>query len=330
MSNSEFTVAGVRRYTITSPARWIISHLLAYPVLPAVIVVFAIGDAVLYSLTPVLVGRAFNLLSGDLEATEVILAALATTALLIAGVRIVHGVASLINAYAFEIVAKRFERDARDELVRSLLGKSQTFHNRQQVGDIMARATGDVRQLSSMVSPGLYLIVTAMLTLVAPVVAMGWLDYRLLFAPAVFTIAFYFALRRYTAQLNPVAIASRMQYGTMNADLAEAVSGIEVVKAYAQEGAEREKFNRDASAVRDLFVKEGDIRARYLPLLFFGFMYGAAFGQALMLYRRVRSRSARSWPIWACSACCASRPSSRSSPSRWCSSASPAPSVSLS
>jgi len=286
LSNSEFTVAGSRHYTTSSPVRWIVSHLLAYPILPAIIAVFAIGDAVLYSLTPVLVGRAFNQLSGDLGAREVILAALATTALLIVGVRLVHGVASLINAYAFEIIAKRFERDARDELVRALLGKSQTFHNRQQVGDIMARATGDVRQLSSMVSPGLYLIVTAMLTLVAPVAAMGLLDYRLLLSPLLFTVAFYFALRRYTAQLNPVALASRMQYGTMNAHLAEAVSGIEVVKAYAQEGAEREKFNRDATGVRDLFVKEGDIRARYLPLLFFGFMYGAAFGHALLLYRQ--------------------------------------------
>lgn len=286
MSNSEFTIAGSRRYTTSSPVRWIVSHLLAYPVLPIVIVLFAFADAVLYSLTPLLVGRAFNELSGGLGAREIVLAALATTALLIVGVRIVHGIASLINAYAFEIIAKRFERDARDELVRSLLGKSQTFHNRQQVGDIMARATGDVRQLSSMVSPGLYLIVTAMLNLVAPIVAIGLLDYRLLLAPVLFTIAFGFALRRYTAQLNPIAVASRMQYGVMNAHLAEAVSGIEVVKAYAQEGAEREKFGRDAAGVRDLFVKEGDIRARYLPLLFFGIMFGAAFGHALLLYRQ--------------------------------------------
>ena len=44
---------------------------------------------------------------------------------------------------------------ARDELYASLLGKSQAFHDRQRVGDIMARATDDVNQLSSMMAPGL-------------------------------------------------------------------------------------------------------------------------------------------------------------------------------
>ena len=42
-----------------------------------------------------------------------------------------------------EVLAKRIERDTRDELYVSLLGKSQTFHNRQRVGDIMARAAND-------------------------------------------------------------------------------------------------------------------------------------------------------------------------------------------
>ena len=58
------------------------------------------------------------------------------------------------GAWASEFLAQRLERDARDELYLSLLGKSQTFHNRQRVGDIMARATNDVRQLNDMIEPG--------------------------------------------------------------------------------------------------------------------------------------------------------------------------------
>ena len=57
-----------------------------------------------------------------------------------------------------ELLGKRFARDARSELYLSLLGKSQTFHNRQRVGDIMARAANDMTQLSSMVVPGLDMI----------------------------------------------------------------------------------------------------------------------------------------------------------------------------
>lgn len=286
VSKSEFTVADAHQYSYRSPVRWIISHLARYPLLPIVIVVTAVGEAGLYALTPVLVGRAFNLLSDALQPAELIMGGILAVTLLIIGQRVAHAVVALIYAYASEILAKRFERDARDELVRSLLGKSQTFHNRQQVGDIMARATGDVRQLSAMVQPGMSLIFQSFLNLAAPLAAIALLNGQLLLAPLLFTIAFVWALRRYTRELNPVAGASRMQYGVMNAHLAEAVSGIEVVKAYAQEEAERARFASNAGAFRDLFVREGEIRARYLPLLFFGIMYGAAFAHALLLYRQ--------------------------------------------
>jgi len=52
-----------------------------------------------------------------------------------------------------ETLANRLERDTREELYASLLGKSQTFHDQQRVGDIMARATDDVRQLNFTISP---------------------------------------------------------------------------------------------------------------------------------------------------------------------------------
>ncbi|WP_029214563.1 ABC transporter ATP-binding protein [Kallotenue papyrolyticum] len=286
MSNSEFTVADAHQYPTQSPVRWIVAHLLRYPWLLVGLLLAALAEAGLYALTPVLVGRAFTLLSAAAQPAQALSAGLATIALLIVGQRVLHSGAALAYAYAGEMLAKRFERDARDELVRSLLGKSQTFHNRQQVGDIMARATGDVRQLSSMVQPGLSLIFQAFLNLAAPLVAIAGLEARLLVAPLLFTLAFLWALRRYTRALNPVAAAARMRYGLMNARLAETISGIEVVKAYAQEDAAQASFLRDATAVRDLAVREGEIRARYLPLLLFGLMFGAAFAHALLLYRQ--------------------------------------------
>jgi ABC-type multidrug transport system fused ATPase/permease subunit len=60
------------------------------------------------------------------------------------------------------------ERDTRDELYISLLGKDQTFHGRQRIGDIMARATNDVRMLNIMFSPGVMLIVDGFMGIVRP------------------------------------------------------------------------------------------------------------------------------------------------------------------
>lgn len=282
MSKSEFTVAGTYQYNYRSPVRWIVSHVARYPLLPIIFVVAGISEASLFSVAPVLVGRAFNVLSSPQRSVQ----ALLTIALTILVVRVAQGLIGLLSAWIIEVLAQRVERDARDELMRSLLGKSQTFHNRQQVGDIMARATNDVRQLNPMINPGVSLIFNSWLNLIVPIVLIGFLNVQLLIAPLLFTVAFAFALRRYTRQLNPVAGAVRMQFGTMNAGLAETVSGIEVVKAYAQEAQERAKFTTNARAFRDLFVREGEIRARYLPLLFFGIMFGGAFAHAIWLYRQ--------------------------------------------
>jgi ATP-binding cassette subfamily B protein len=175
------------------------------------------------------------------------------------------------------------ERDAREELTISLLGKSQTFHNRQRVGDIMARATNDIRQLNPMMNPGVSLITESLVGILAPLTFIAFLRLELLAAPVLFVIAYLFALRRYINQLNPVAGEQRWRFGEMNAGLTETITGIEVVKSAAQEVQERRKFVENARLVRDLFVKQGEIEARYLPLLLLGFALTAAFAHGLWL-----------------------------------------------
>jgi ATP-binding cassette subfamily B protein len=89
----------------------------------------------------------------------------------------------------------------------------------------------------------------------------------------------------YNRRLKPVSMAQREQFGTMNAGLAESIAGIEVVKANAQERREWEKFTGDARKFRDYFVQQGEIQARYLPMLAFVFVWAASFLHALMLWR---------------------------------------------
>jgi ATP-binding cassette subfamily B protein len=102
----------------------------------------------------------------------------------------------------------------------------------------------------------------------------------------IFLISRTVALRYHNEQLRPVAGLLRARFGTMNAGLAEAISGIEVVKGFAQEPAEEARFQDSARSYRDAFVQEGDINARYLPLLLYGLAIGIGFGHALFLFRQ--------------------------------------------
>jgi ATP-binding cassette subfamily B protein len=71
----------------------------------------------------------------------------------------------------------------------------------------------------------------------------------------------------------------------MNAGLAEAISGIEVVKANVQEHYEWDKFTQNARRYRDLFVQQGAIQARYLPVLAFGLAWAGGLLHAMLLWR---------------------------------------------
>ncbi len=280
MIRREFTVEHAYHYNHQSPLRWIISHLMRYPIIPVATTIGYLLANGLFSLIAIETGMAFDLVSTPGTTRGEIL----EIALIILVTSLIQGVLGIGSAFATEVMAQRLERNAREELYLSLLGKSQTFHNRQHVGDVMARATNDVLQLNRMISPGLALIMESFFITLTPLIAIAFIRLELLIVPLLFLLVFIITLRNYSHRLNPVTMAQRAQFGKMNARLAEAIAGIEVVKAYAQEEREQAIFRENARQYRNYFVEEGRIKGQYLPLLIFGIAFGLAFGHALLLY----------------------------------------------
>ncbi len=281
MSKREFTLAGEYRYDRSGPVIWIVSHMRRYPIFPIIGLLAAILNNFCYSMIQVIIGRGFDLLTSAGWTT----AALASLAagLLLVGVG--QGITGLARNWSAEFLAQRIERDSRDELYVSLLGKSQTFHGRQRIGDIMARATNDVHMLNLMFSPGLNLMVDSGMAILVPIFLIARIDAQLLLVPAFFLVFLTITIWDYNRRLNPVSSALRDQFGTMNSGLAEAVAGIEVVKASVQERSEWHKFTQNARLYRDHYVQQGEIQARYWPALVFAIAWAAAFLQAMLVWR---------------------------------------------
>ncbi|HET9110866.1 MAG TPA: ABC transporter ATP-binding protein [Ktedonobacterales bacterium] len=280
MANREFTIADEVHYDRRGPIRWVISHALRYKGYLAIFIVGTILSQVLTAIIPNLIGSAFNEIVRPHPGLSA-LGVIALETLGIVGLLFFTGPAGIFGS---EVIAQRLERDARDELYLSLLAKSQTYHNRQRVGDIMARATNDVRQLNPMINPGVSLILDSTSALVIPIIFIGFINWQLLLAPLLFTVFYIISVRNYTRRLTPVTAAMRRQFGLMNAGLEETITGIEVVKSTGQEEQEQRKFTVNASAYRDYFVKNGEIQARYLPLLLIAIAIVGGFLQALWLF----------------------------------------------
>ncbi len=174
----------------------------------------------------------------------------------------------LVNYMLREVIAQRLERDCRREFYSNLLGKSQSFHDQQKIGELMARATDDVRTMNFLISPAISLIFESFMSLIIPIFyIIAFYPSQLILTPLIFSVLFFFALKSYIQKIGPVTGKLRSFYGMMNATLNEALTGIEVVKATAQETREGEKYFENANNYRNAYVEEGDIEAKYLPIL---------------------------------------------------------------
>jgi ATP-binding cassette subfamily B protein len=281
MPVTEFSLPQRYKTNRRSPMGWIFSHILHNWYIPSAAVVASFVNALLMSIVQLQIGKAYN----TITATTVDIAVLGGVALVIVVCSVSRGIMQLVRNGGFELTAQRIERNVREELYINLLGKSMTFHNLQPIGDTMARATNDVRQVNFLFSPGLSQVIGSFNFLIMPLIIAPSIHPSLFLTPAIFIVLYFLALWEYLHTLRPIADDVRQSFGNLNTRLAEALDGIETVKGAAQEKSEVKRFIKNASKYRDAAVRQGNIEARFLPLLLLSMAYAGGLFHALMLYR---------------------------------------------
>ncbi|MFX0052482.1 MAG: ABC transporter ATP-binding protein [Candidatus Hermodarchaeota archaeon] len=267
------------------PRYWIISHMFAGSNKLIVFAVFigTILSATLGSGLMVIIGMALDEFAQG-EGSN-----LPTYAILFIVFAVGSPILNLITNLVRETLAQRMEKEARHEFYVNLLGKSQSFHDSQRIGDIMARTTNDVRMLNFMISPGLSLLFDSFMNLITPIVFITlFYPNELLITPFLFTILFLISLRGYTRRLGPVSDRLRSEFGQMNTILNETLSGIEVVKGSTSEEYEMNRYLNNAQGYRDAFVMQGKIMAKYIPLLLIGFAITLGLAHGIFLFFQER------------------------------------------
>jgi ATP-binding cassette subfamily B protein len=280
--SAEFTIDRQYQSDTRGPVRWISSHAIRYWHIGIIMVLGAFGNAALAAIVPVFIGRAYEAITASSPDRNLLI----NLALGIIITQIIRGFLQFGRNFGAEVIAQRIERDIRDELYISLLGKSMTFHSLQPVGDTMARATNDVREVNFLFSPGLNLVIGSGNFLLMPLLIAPSYHPSLILVPALYIVGYIISLWQYLYELRPVTTLVRSSFGQLNTRLAEALDGIEIVKGTAQELNEVKKFRKIARGYRDAFVKQGDIEARFVPLLLLGFAEASGFLHAVLLYKQ--------------------------------------------
>ncbi len=281
MSASEFAITQAWQPDRRGPARWILSHVLRYKLIILGVLVGALGNAALAAAMPVFIGRAFD----AVQARPPNMGGVALAAGLVAGSQLIRGVGfQLMRNWCSETIGQRIERDIRDELYASLIGKSMSFHDSQPTGDLMARATNDVREVNLLFNPGVNLVIGSANFIIMPILFAPGIYPQLILAPLAYLLLYFFLVRSYLRQLRPAAERVRREFGHMNTRLAEAIDGIETVKGAAQEESESRRFVRAVTNWRQAYVEQADIEARFIPLLLLGLLQTAGLLHSLLLF----------------------------------------------
>jgi ABC-type multidrug transport system fused ATPase/permease subunit len=192
---------------------------------------------------------------------------------------ILVGIAIALGAAkALLLVGRRFisgrqalgvEFDMRNALYAHLLRLSFGFYDRHQTGQLMSRATVDLQGVRFFLGYGLIFFAQNLFTIIGATAIMFWTEWQLALvalaiSPVLITLAY-----RYSRVSHPVLRDVQQKMADVATVAEENIVGVHVVKAFAQEEKESQKFGRRSEAVFGRTIDANRQRSLYVPLLAF-------------------------------------------------------------
>ena len=156
---------------------------------------------------------------------------------------VVSGVVSFLYFYYGHWLSHRVAYDLRNDLYRSVQFLPFSFHDRSKTGDLMSRATNDIRETEWFVGIRLAELASIALTLTGTIVAMLTTDVRLALIALIPIPILTMATIRFGSIVRPMFKKLQEELSDVSSTMQESVTGIRVVKAFAREPHELEKFD---------------------------------------------------------------------------------------
>jgi ABC-type multidrug transport system fused ATPase/permease subunit len=183
------------------------------------------------------------------------------------------GVLRLALTVARRLVAGRVSLGVELDLRRRLYCHLQTlelsFFDRQQTGQLMSRATVDLSSVRFFLGYGLIFMMQSALTIVLASIAMFVVDWRLA-AVSLLPVPFVVLVaQRYGRRARPALQEVQQRIAELTAEVEENVSGVRVVKSFAGEERQLERFRHRVGRVFDQSMVSTRLQAFYNPLIGF-------------------------------------------------------------
>ena len=154
----------------------------------------------------------------------------------------------------------------RDAVYRKLLQEDFAFYNRKRTGDLMSRQTGDMDAIRHFVAFVIYTVYENILMFIFALVMIFMVNVKLALCMMAVLPFCLFTTYLQSKHVKPRFHECRQSFSSLNAFVQENISGNRVVKAFAKEEYEKEKFEKENDKYREAELGAASIWCRFVPI----------------------------------------------------------------
>lgn len=158
---------------------------------------------------------------------------------------LVRGFATYGQTYTMSYIGQRVIIDIREAMFKQLQRLDQAYYDRRKTGVIMSNLTNDVAALQSAIVDNLVSFITEGVTLIGSLVSMLYLDWKLTLVTLVIVPVVLGIINIFGKRLRIAGHDVQGRIADITSLLQETISGARVVRSFAREGYEVQRFERE-------------------------------------------------------------------------------------
>lgn len=184
------------------------------------------------------------------------------------------------------------ERSLRSKLMGHLLKMTPTFYEKNRTGDLMARATNDLKAISTTAGFGVLTLIDSSVFMLIILGTMGFMiSWKLTLAAIIPLPLMAIAMNIYGKKIHQRFTEAQDAFGDMNDKVLESIAGVRVIRAYVQERADQGRFHQMTDDVYKKNVKVAIIDSLFEPtiklLVGASYLIGLGYGAYLVFHKSI-------------------------------------------
>ncbi len=244
-----------------TPIKWFCSFLKKYRGLMLLGLILTTAISALSIVNPYLSGIIVDdvVLAGNYSPLPKLIACLL-------GVTLLTGILRFLYQLVFETASQGLLYDMRSKVYRKFLDEDFDFYNRKRTGDLMSRQTGDMDAIRHFMAYDIYAVYQNVLLFAFALLMLFTINAKL--ALCMLAVLPFTAIATFmqSKEVKPAFQRNRECFSSLNAFVQENISGNRVVKAFAKEAYEKEKFRKENDKFRDTQIKSSRVWMKYIPI----------------------------------------------------------------